>query len=104
MTDIAKCAAESCGLSSECLRKLASEHPAQSWMLPRQTGNSCQLFIPIQHATAMSAPTDQELQSFYSEWFEENYCTKPAKPAPAVLAFAKAVLQRYASSSIEGGE
>jgi hypothetical protein len=43
-------------------------------------------------------PSDEQLKSFYIQWFEENYGMKPVITSstglPAV-AFAQAVLNRY---------
>ena len=43
-------------------------------------------------------PSDEELKSYYIQWFEENYGMKPVITSstglPAV-AFAQAVLNRY---------
>jgi len=47
---------------------------------------------------AMDQPSEQELLEFYSQWFERNYMSKPAKPSVAVLGFARAVLERYGSA------
>jgi hypothetical protein len=43
-------------------------------------------------------PSDEQLKSFYIQWFEENYGMKPVITSSAGLpavAFAQAVLNRY---------
>jgi hypothetical protein len=99
MADIAKCAAKLCCVSAWCQRTQVASHPRQSWVTPKQTGPDCPLYLPIDRSSSMSAPSDQDLQAFYSQWFEDNYCTKPTKPAPAVIAFAQAALQQFAGAA-----
>ena len=47
----------------------------------------------------MTLPDKALLAQFYSEWFEQNYCMKPAKAPDAALEFALAAMQRFGQQS-----
>lgn len=99
--DIAKCHQLHCGIRNRCHRFLAPAAGYQSWIAPVPVGTDCYYFLPVESMSisAFAAPSDQEIETFYRQWFEENFCIPPSAKAAATATLAiKAAFERFLPS------
>lgn len=45
--------------------------------------------------SALELPTSEQIDTYYKEWFTENYMAPCGKTPPAVLAFSLAMLEKF---------
>ena len=102
IVDISKCYQQHCEIRERCRRFAAPCGLRQSWIAPVPVGINCDYFLPL-HLMAMDSftiPSDDEIDAFYRQWFEENFCIPPSAKAASTATLAiRAAFERFSPSS-----